>query len=179
MDENTLNFCVACGAPLRDSETFCTSCGRYRDAGSCPAGCQPQFGSFGVAELKSNILIIVATFAVIWVIFALSIGVYFIINAGNFADLLDQNELDLITSLGYSVVDVFSMVGALLIISGVCALISAALCALKKYYYIALAACIMSAVFGLIMILGFVGFIVSFFIYKSKAEFKDSKKNVL
>ena len=179
MDEDVPCFCSACGAPLDDSDSFCTRCGKYRNTGTCYTGCQTQHNNFGVAELKSNILVIIAILSALWTIFALAIGVYLIGNADYLTTLLDQNELDLIGSLGLSYIAVFTLFGALIFVSGVFAFITAALCMLKRFYTIALAACLISALFGLFAIVGFIGFIIAFFIHRSKNEFKNTKKNVL
>ena len=176
MDEDFSRFCSACGAPLSDSDTFCTRCGKNYVAGTSYTG-QTQHDRFGFDELRSNILIIVATFTAIWAIFALAFGIYFIVRADYLVTLLDQNELDLIASIGYTTF--FFIIGTLIILSGAFAFITVVLCVLKKYYFIALAACIISALFGLIMIVGVMGFLVAFLIYRSKHEFKIAKGNVL
>jgi len=57
----------------------------------------------------------------------------------------------------------------------VLAAVTAALALLRRFNMAALIACIISSVLALVLLVGVVGFIVAYFLYKSKEEFKDYK----
>jgi lysylphosphatidylglycerol synthetase-like protein (DUF2156 family) len=65
-----------------------------------------------------------------------------------------------------------TVVGALITASGALAAVTALLTLTKRFYVIALLTCIFSAILGLIVIVGFVGFIVAYLISKRKHEFE-------
>ena len=67
----------------------------------------------------------------------------------------------------------FYIPGILLIVSGVFGAVAAALTFMRRHYTIAIIACIMSAVFGLAILLGLFGLLVAKWISRSKSEFAD------
>jgi len=69
--------------------------------------------------------------------------------------------------------DAFYIPGVLLMISGMFASVAAALTLMRRRYTVALVMCIMSAVFGLAILLGLFGLFIARWIAKSKNEFAD------
>ena len=174
---------MSCGAPLDESESFCSRCGTRCGTAAPPVTQQQtQNQQQFTSGKKSKALIIVAILGVIWAIFAIFYGAYFIVSANDMVSQLGPDYLDLLDNIGVSidaVAGMFVAIGAVLVISGVLAAITAVLCLLKRFYIIALIACILSALLGLIMIVGVIGLFIAFFIYKSKHEFKGGNRNIL
>ena len=69
--------------------------------------------------------------------------------------------------------DDFFLTGVTMTGSGAFAAFTALLCIIKRFYVVALIACIISSIFALPAIIGVVGFIVAYLIYRARNEFKD------
>ena len=67
----------------------------------------------------------------------------------------------------------FSTPGILLMLSGVFAMPLAVLIFMRRFHTITVIICVISAIFGLLAIIGFYGIIIAFKIYKAKGEFVD------
>jgi len=168
MDDDSLNFCTSCGAPLRESDTFCTSCGA--GVGNKE---QPQAQN-RIVYPKSGKLLVVVILSAVWAVIAVLLGIYVISAADTIVSNLGPDTLNTFMNLGYGPDDIANMItiiGAVILASGVFAAVTAVLSFLKKFYFIALIACIISAVLGLSLLIGLVGFIVAFLIHSSKHEF--------
>jgi len=95
----------------------------------------------------------ITIFTIIWAVFALIIGwIIYIIDP---------------------TMSVFYIPGIMLMISGLFAAVTAVLVFLKRFHIIAVTTCIISAIFGLAIVIGFYGFTVAHSIAKAKGEFAD------
>jgi hypothetical protein len=114
----------------------------------------------------------------LWAAFALIYGIFLIANADSMGEsafsLLDPEFWDSVGITQEALAGIYLAVGAVLAVSGASALVTAITCFLKKFYIIGLIACIISSICGLIAIIGFIGFIVAYFISKSKNEFAEN-----
>lgn len=172
-DPDHPGFCTECGAPLRESDTFCTSCGA--EPGNPPS--RPH----AYAKPKTDTLMIAGILSLISAVLALVIGTYYILDAEAVGrSIYETRETGLWDAAGFgldTIVLVCTAVGALLIVSGVLALIAAAASFVKRSYAVALTVCIISAVLGLMMLVGIIGFVAAYVIYKAKNDFKDNKRD--
>ena len=110
----------------------------------------------------------------VWAVIASLIGIYMISIANSLVAEMGQDTLNTFLNLGYTQDDVVNLIiaiGAVILASGLMAAVTAILSFLKKFYIIALITCIISAVLGLIILIGFVGFIIAYLIHNRKHEF--------
>lgn len=119
----------------------------------------------------------------LWALFALGIGLYSLLGAENLIETMmsDPAIWDQISPL-YSKEELesgFFLVGVTFTASGALAAISSLLCVTKRFYIIALVACIISSAFALVALIGVIGFLVAYLIYRGKNEFKDQKPNTI
>ncbi|MCL2148910.1 MAG: zinc ribbon domain-containing protein [Methanomassiliicoccaceae archaeon] len=168
------NFCAGCGAPLRESDTFCTACGENRGAPQAPQ----QGQHYMMPPKKSNSLALVAVLSAAWAAVALILGVAILLVAESFTEqfMAMPEFLDLMEEYGYTItfdemLSSILMFGAVVAASGVLAAVTAALALAKRLYPVALIACILSSVLGLIILVGAVGFIVVYLIYRDRGDF--------
>ena len=163
------NFCAACGAPLRDSDSFCTKCGTLKGE-STPKYSQqhPQYGS---AQKSGNMLVILGVLSLIWAAVALLFGLYCIINADFLAEEVAIAIYEYDPELVFDAYLYVLMMGVIAAASGALSLVTGILCIMKKAYTVALITCILASALVIIPF-GFIGLIVAFFIYKSKYGFK-------
>ncbi|MDR2698727.1 MAG: zinc ribbon domain-containing protein [Candidatus Methanoplasma sp.] len=171
-DKENSNFCSGCGAPLRDSDTFCASCGTTR-------GGSANTTQYGNPKPKSHTLVVAAVLSIIWALIALGLGIYFTLWVDSLMDLINSTPeyLEILNEYGITTSDMSSvlyMIGAVLIASGLFAAISAALCLMKKFYIVALIMCILASVLVITALVGIVGLIVAYLIYKGRDEFAVS-----
>jgi len=168
---------MKCGAPLRESDTFCTTCGEA--IGSTPQA-QP-YPQYGYPQKKSNNLLIVGILSAIWALIALILGLYLVFSAEAIVGELDSATWDILIDSGLTYDDitgVLVMIGAIIAASGALAAVTAVLSFTKRFYVVALIACIISSILGLIILVGAIGFFVAFFIYKAKNEFKSGSRTL-
>ena len=168
MEEDNNNFCMSCGAPLRDSDTFCTNCGSTRKGA---AGSPAQQYNQPPAK-KSNTLLFLGIACLLWAAFAIVIGIYYLHSVDSMIDTLMNDYEELFANIGEDYLrSIFVAFGAVFIASGALGAIAGLLCILKRMYIVALITCIIASVLALISVVGIVGFIVAFFIYKNKGGF--------
>jgi len=178
MDDDSPHFCMACGAPLRESDTFCTKCGTTVGSVAPAATRQTQTNR---SEPNSNTLLLPAVLSAAWAIPAMIAGIFLIVSADYIVSLVDSGTMDILLDYGFTANDfvtLYVVIGALLVASGALAAIASVLAFLKKYYIIALIACIISSLLVIMFLVGIVGIIVAYFLAKSKHEF-DNKTNIL
>jgi len=173
-DKDSSNFCSNCGAPMRDSDTFCSSCGTT--VGKSAASTQ----QYGNSKPKSKRLTIVVVLAAIWALIALAIGLYIILSTDALLAQFDStpNFWDIWYDAGFTRGDmygIFQMMGAIIAASGALAALTAILSAVKRFYILALIACILSSLLVITALIGIVGLIVAYLIYKAKDEFIVNK----
>jgi uncharacterized BrkB/YihY/UPF0761 family membrane protein len=176
-------FCPRCGAPLRASDTFCTSCGASRDGRTSNA---PQNQQYNRQPQRSNRLIIIGVLSAIWAAIALWWGLDAFFSAEASMDAIWNDPafggtIDMLEEFGITYDFMVSMViaiGVVFIVSGALAAITAVLALTRKYYTVALIACILSAVLALIIIIGAIGLIVAYMLTKEKGEFNTIPKRI-
>ena len=171
MDEEPPNFCTSCGAPLRESDTFCTTCGASVSGHSSTA---PPYARYESPKPKDKRLLIMAILSAVWAVFAIWQGLEGVLAAESAVSGLESSpEFDFIFELftHNELVSLIVAVSAVILASGILAAVTAILAGTKRFYTVALVACIFSAALGLIAIVGFVGFIVAYFIHTRKYEF--------
>jgi len=162
---------MTCGAPLLESDTFCTKCGTKVGA-DAPAS--PQQTQNTIPTAKNNTVIILGVLSILWGIGALIFGAYLAASADSVVSNLSSSELDSLANAGIALSEVSAILaafGAVLAISGVLGVITAILCFIRKFNIIAVVACIIASILGLVVIIGFIGFFVAYFIHKSKHSF--------
>ncbi|MCL1979278.1 MAG: zinc ribbon domain-containing protein [Methanomassiliicoccaceae archaeon] len=174
-DNDSPNFCTNCGAPLRDSDTFCNSCGAAKNAGAARTPSSAQ----RYPEQKGNKLMVFGLLSAIWAIAAIGLGLNYILSADAIASELDSYEgiWEALYDAGITydtIVGWITIIGAVLVSSGVFAAVTALLCLIKRAYTVALIACILSSVLGLVVLLGAIGFVVAYFLSKEKNNFIDN-----
>jgi uncharacterized Zn finger protein (UPF0148 family) len=145
------NNCPKCGSLYEEWDVYCVHCGWTFDKGASADAKEHN-------TPRSKKLTILGILTALW---------------GGFASVLALESFD----PSFLNVDVLS--GLLLTISAVLAYITVVLIMERKFFYCALIACILSAVFGLVIIMGAVGFVAAFLIYKSKKEFKPVEKKLI
>ncbi|MDR1690274.1 MAG: hypothetical protein LBR42_00330 [Candidatus Methanoplasma sp.] len=121
----------------------------------------------------------VTILSLIWALIALALGLYLALGVdsiiNNFMSIPEIWDLMLETYTEESLRSALIIEGSVLAVSGGLALVTAILSLKKRLYIIALITCILSSIFGLVMLVGFIGFIVAYLIYKAKDEFVDNK----
>ncbi|MCL2509926.1 MAG: hypothetical protein FWF07_02465 [Methanomassiliicoccaceae archaeon] len=175
---------MSCGAPLGESETFCTRCGTKCGTAAPPAQQQTQYNynTANSPQPVSHRLTVVVVMSLIWAAFGLVVGLVLVFYANSIVDQMvqsDPSSLDVFDALGVSAYDFSVMLGTIFAVSGALAAITAALCLMKKFYIVTLVICIISAVLVIWLLIGIVGLIVAFLIYRAKHEFKGGNRNIL
>ncbi|MDR1404239.1 MAG: zinc ribbon domain-containing protein [Candidatus Methanoplasma sp.] len=166
------NFCTSCGAPLRDSDEFCKSCGTSRIGGT-ETGPREQYGRARTGT--KNTLTILGILCAVWAIISLFEGISAISSVDALLDSMKgyTEYWDIISeTIGENTLRaMFSAIGALFVISGILSAVTALLCFLKRFYTIALVTCLIASVCVLVGLVGIIGLIVAFFIHKNKDSF--------
>jgi hypothetical protein len=115
-----------------------------------------------------------------WAVFAILYGLFSILTIDTVIEALKESPAlwdSVIEALTEETLrNILLLSGAITILSGILAAIAGALSLKKRAYTAAVVTCIISAAFGLTMLIGFVGLIVAYMIYKSKDEFALNKK---
>ena len=174
-DKDSSNFCSNCGAPMRDSDTFCASCGTT--VGKSAASTQ----QYGNSKPKSSRLTAIIVLSAIWAIVALAFGLYLIFARESLLAYFDSlpdfwdTMYDLYGATRDDTFNSLYFTGIVMAASGALAALTAILAAIKRFYILALIACILSSIIGLFVIVGFVGFIVAYLIYKARGNFTAGK----
>jgi len=166
-DDIPLNFCTECGANLHEYDRFCPACGHNISDNS------PSSAQYGA---KASRLPVAVAMSFIWAIIGIVSGVCFLL----FIDALTDFIID--SPIWESVADLYggeegirnsiTQSGTFLLISGVLAAVTGILCRMKRYFLVALIACIAGSALMLTEIIGIVGFITAYLIYVSRGEFK-------
>ena len=146
-------YCVNCGTLLQGNEAFCTICGARTDKGT----------SNSATEKKKDTLLVPSILIVLWAGFALLVGLVMLIAADIVAEEME--------SVWPQIVDLIVFLGIILTVSGIMAVIALVCIILKKFYVIALIACMASATIALCVIIGIIGFVSVYLIYKGKDNF--------
>jgi len=169
MDEdNTLNFCTACGANIHSYDEFCPSCGQSIKGEVAPARNE------NYAQGKSSKLLIVGILGMLWAVFALFIGVFMLFATD--AVVTEMVNDSIYDAYGFTAEDWRSLciiTGGMLVLSGIFALISSICCFTKRYFILAFIACIVGSIFSLILFVGFIGLVCVYLIYSSRRNFKN------
>lgn len=180
MEGNKSSFCTSCGAPLRDSDTFCMTCGYKAGGGDGSSQAASRDAQQGLLKRSGRLWVIFAL-AVIWAAFAIYYGQWYFLNAGPMVDeafAANSSLWDIISDSDYQLLkNVISAVGIVLLISGIAALMSAVLILIKRLHTVALILCIIGSALALIMIIpGIIGLISAYFLHQSKHEFVPFNK---
>jgi len=125
-----------------------------------------------------------AILSAVWAAIALVLGLFFILGADYIMGIFDStpdfwNIME--DTYGYTRDDIaysLFVTGAVIAASGAFAAVTAVLSMTKKFHFVALIACIISSLLGLIILVGAIGFIVAYFIYKAKDEFKSNNQKI-
>ena len=174
-------FCTKCGYRLYESDTFCTKCGA--EVGVTPTQMSAPQNVQHIDSKRSTTLWVIIIFAAGWAILGIYSGLSTLLNAHDMVySALTPDILDQLETIGFdpqTLVDVFTIVGALILISGIMSLMTAILVFIRKQHTVALILCIIGSVLMLIGLFGIIGLIVAYFLNKSKHEFAPSKKGTL
>ena len=116
----------------------------------------------------SSGLNIALTLSIVWGIIALIAGALLISSADSIANTV----MDTVSTYSHDyIMNMIHVLSAVFIISGIFSLITGILIYLRKLYIVALIACIVATIAVIWIVIGVFGFIVMYFIYKSKPEF--------
>ena len=182
LSESAESFCTQCGAKLEPGATFCSACGKgvSEMSGSSDAGASPSGPAPGrTANAPNNEPMRTISFAIlIWGVFAAIFGAYCLIASDSIVQILkDTGTWQQFVDMGYTesyVKDIFVWSGALMLASGLTALLSAHFVYRGERFQIAFVMCLISTLFACTGIITFViGLIVCYQIYKYKSQFKS------
>lgn len=161
---------------MRDSDTFCALCG------ATVVGNAADKQQYGDHWPKNGRLRTVFVLSAVWAFIALASGSYFFFATDSVVGFFEPMPTvwDMLNGISFARDDFYDSIrltGATLMASGAMAALTTALVRIRKLYIVALVACIISSIFGLYVLVGFVGFIVAYMIYNGKSEFITDKTN--
>lgn len=171
-DDDHIYFCTQCGAKLHENDEFCTSCGKSLKGEDEPVD---NARIDKPPMVSKNYLTISMIMLAIWTIFAAYVGLSSVLNMDYMIEVLKSDPASwtqLMTIMTEAEIrQILAWVGCMFITSAVFSAVSLVLCATKKYFTIALIACVI-AVFAS-MIFAIIGVFVIYLIYKSKEYFTN------
>lgn len=154
---------------MLDSDRFCPECGH-------PNG-SPVTGSAMPVENKRESLLTIAVLDAVWVLIALICGLEVLLNGAELIAAMkaDPGIWDIVAPLfsEAQILQMFGVMGAVFIVSGISAAVSAALTVKGRHYKIAMASLLIAAVTGTAFAVGIVGFVIAFLLSKAKNCFTD------
>jgi ABC-type Fe3+ transport system permease subunit len=164
---------------LRDSDMFCPSCGANADSYTVAYSSDAQHMYYQPRRERLNIVVILSA---IWAVIAILFGLFLIFVVGSLLLSMDQ-----LADPWYTLWDTYGFtldylhtvvitVGVMFVVSGALAAVTAYLSHKKKFYIGALFTCIISSCLVMIFLVGVIGFIVVYRIYKGKNEFEDKPR---
>ncbi len=174
-------FCTQCGAKLSPNTRYCPECGT-RVPGRNPELVEAEKEAIRTS-LRSRPRW-AGWLMLIYGIPLLCLGLYYLIDAQSITDMFWQNPtfVEQMNALGITMADFeqyLVYLGTAWIISGASGIISAALCFYRRFYYAALALCIVSAILAVSGFLAlFFGLISFWIILSSKGGFKEFEDEV-
>ncbi|MCK9322598.1 MAG: zinc ribbon domain-containing protein [Candidatus Methanomethylophilaceae archaeon] len=178
MVEDNPSFCPQCGAKTKESEYYCSECGYLLNDGiESNSGLQDHM-SREMGHSDPNYLNLIVVLSIIWALIAFYLGYTFDVDGQYMIDQLKANAevWQQIINSGITeqmLLDSFTYLGYFMFASAILTVLTAVLCGLKRFYIVALIACIIASLCALTMIAGIIGFVVVFLIYKSKNAFVD------
>lgn len=171
MDDNSSNFCISCGAPLRDSDTFCPTCGATVGQTGSTSGTPMPSHTRSVWSSKLSLkLIILAMLSIIWAVIILYLSLTIISNIDSIMNsVIDRVGSDYDQATIDSLRSVLTALGYMWFVGGILSLVTGILVLFRKLHTITVVICIVASITSLPY--GIIGFIVAYFIHKSKPEF--------
>ncbi len=172
------SFCEECGENLADGVKFCPKCGT-RVPGRSPEQVVAEKESIRSALYSrlqwSGILALIVGLPLLF------IGIYILVDINEILNFLitDPYTSALIKEYGLSEEELRSIVtyaGNIAIVSGVCNVLSAILCFIRRYYILAIILCFVgaiTAISGFFMLL--IGLLAFWFMLSSKLAFKEKE----
>lgn len=144
-------FCSNCGVKLDSNSHYCPSCG-LRVPGRNEA--QVAEEREAVAQVMKSRPRWAAYLMLVYGIPLLCLGIYYYIDASAITDALWDNStfVDTMDDLGVTMSEYEQYIewfGMAWVVSGVSAIASAMLCFVRKFYYLALVVCLISAIFSI------------------------------
>lgn len=180
-DENQ-EFCVKCGARIPPDSTFCPECGVPIDGGTNPYASQCGTRDYGGGCCPANNIKTTGTFILIYGLISTLFGIMMVsVGLSMTMDLWNQMIEMTGSSMTISMEDFKSlatMLGAMLLASGVCALISGFLVGKGQKWMVSLVLCGAASIlsFGF-EVLGIVtcaiGLFMTYRIYRNKDSFQN------
>jgi hypothetical protein len=176
MSDDRTGFCSQCGVALGTNTKYCPECG-VRVPGRSPEQVAEEKEAIR-ASLKAR-LMWSGVFMLIVAIPMLCAGIYRLVDVDSIINLVlnDPYWSQLVANYGMSESEVRSIIenfGYAALASGIFGLIVAATCFMRRFYFVALLACMMSALFGTAGFFGLIlGLIVFWMILSSRYGFKE------
>jgi len=170
MDEDrTLNFCTECGANIHQNDEYCPACGYRLKKNDVNYTMDPRFRAETIKKL--NIVIITGA---IWAIFVILDTIYGLTNLESTLELLREDPFYFTESMIELMRSLVIGIYSILVVSSILAIISVALCCLKRFNRVAYWACILGSILSLLFIVpGIIGLLLSGRIKAARSEFKD------
>ena len=177
MDEEKRSFCVHCGKLLGPTDYYCPECGACVEQINSDESQGTPVQQQTPVDSGTKYRIVAGALCGIWFVIAVYLGYVY-------AYQVDAIMDELQTTMGADWASITAEIpeeelrsaivfaGYVLIGSGVLALGSAITAFLKKPWIVCLMLCILSGCVGLVAVLGIVGFLVAYLIYKAKNEFE-------
>ena len=156
------SYCSKCGAQLIESDSFCVRCGAKIEelSSSAPAYVQP------VSSKRSTVLWIIIVLGLIWTVIAILTSIEAFFETEAIAEMVDPGPFDI-----QFIKSMVIALGVMFLISGIMSLITAVLAFVRKFHTAALVCCIFGSILAVISLVGIIGLILAYFLYKAKNEF--------
>ncbi|AIZ56374.1 hypothetical protein Mpt1_c04820 [Candidatus Methanoplasma termitum] len=146
--------CKNCGSTISGSDRHCRYCG----APVTVTENTSQNISYNNIKFNSGRLRSLGIWSLLWAVFAIAVGLF----------LLSVFKQD-----GSSFTDMIRTTGILAVLSGIFSMFTAILAFIRRGFIAAFACCIISSVLALPLILGVIGLVVAYRLYKYRDDFVD------
>ncbi len=164
-------FCTRCGAILQEDYVFCPECGSPVGDAEAHAACSAASADAGRSRLT-----LIAAMCIIWGLIALYFGISILTNLDTMVDaVMDSGIFEEVGMLvtEAEVGETMRMLAYITLAGAAAAMVAGVLCGIRREYGIAVLACVIASILGLVLFVGVIGFAVAYMISRSKAAFTD------